>query len=108
MPLYNKLVRDKIPEVIEEAGKLCRTRILDDNEYIKELQAKSREELEEYMSESDDKKAVEELADLLEVMHALAAVHGFSMAEIEKIRAEKAEKRGGFQDKVFLIDVEDD
>lgn len=107
MPVYNKLVRDLIPKVIEESGKKYSTRILNDDEYISELKKKSFEELEEYMNTSNKEDALEELADLLEIIHALSEFHGASIEKVEEIRKVKAEKRGGFQDKIFLIEVED-
>ncbi|EIT84861.1 hypothetical protein A374_14255 [Fictibacillus macauensis ZFHKF-1] len=107
MPTYHKLVRDRIPAIIEQSGKTCRTKIVDDNEYREALQKKSYEEFEEYIQATTDEQAVEELADLLEVMHALARVHGVSFAEVEAVRKEKADKRGGFLEKVFLIDVDE-
>jgi predicted house-cleaning noncanonical NTP pyrophosphatase (MazG superfamily) len=108
MPIYNKLVRDRIPEVIEATGKNFSTRILNEQEYIKELKKKSFEELNEYVNTENDKHAVEELADLLEIIHALAEYHGASIEEVEKVRQVKAAKRGGFKEKIFLIEVEDE
>ncbi|TKH43890.1 phosphoribosyl-ATP pyrophosphohydrolase [Paenibacillus terrae] len=105
MPTYNKLVRDRIPHVITSQGKGCRTRILDPEEYKQELRTKLREEAEEYFEAAKDKDALEELADMLEVIRALAEVHGANVAELDKLRADKAEARGGFQERVFLIDV---
>jgi predicted house-cleaning noncanonical NTP pyrophosphatase (MazG superfamily) len=107
MPIYNKLVRDRIPEVITRNGKKCSTSILDNEEYLVELKKKSFEELEEYVKTQTDEEAIEELADILEILHALAKVHGSTMREVDEIRKSKAEKRGGFRDKVFLIEVED-
>lgn len=106
MPVYNKLVRDRIPEIIENSGKKFTTKILDDDQYELELKKKLLEEMEEYQNASNDNEALEELADLLELMHALAKVHGASMEEVEKIRQDKASKRGGFEEKIFLIEVE--
>lgn len=108
MPVYNKLVRDRIPEIIENSGKKFTTKILDDDQYELELKKKLLEEMEEYQNASNDNEALEELADLLELMHALAKVHGASMEEVEKIRQDKASKRGGFEEKIFLIEVEDE
>ncbi|ALP35828.1 phosphoribosyl-ATP pyrophosphohydrolase [Paenibacillus sp. IHB B 3084] len=105
MPTYNKLVRDRIPHIITSQGKGCRTRILDPEEYKQELRTKLREEAEEYFEAAKDKDALEELADMLEVIRALAEVHGANVAELDKLRADKAEARGGFQERVFLIDV---
>ncbi|MGJ3221017.1 nucleoside triphosphate pyrophosphohydrolase [Geobacillus thermoleovorans] len=108
MPMYNKLVRDRIPTIIEQAGKTFTTRILDDEEYRKELQKKAFEELEEYVQAETDEAALEELADVLEIIHALAECHGASIEQVEQIRAQKAEKRGGFREKIFLIEVHDE
>lgn len=108
MPTYNKLVRDRIPEIIEKTGKKYSTRILYDNEYIKELKKKSFEELQEYVETNNNEDAIEELADVLEIIHALAEYHGASIEEVEEIRKQKAEKRGGFKEKIFLIEVEDE
>lgn len=108
MPVYNKLVRDLIPKIIEEAGKSFTMRTLSDEEYRQELRKKAFEELEEYMSASDDVTAVEELADLLEIIHALAECHGATIEQVEAVRASKAEKRGGFKEKIFLIEVHDE
>lgn len=108
MPIYNKLVRDRIPEIIESSGKQFSTRILSDEEYIKELKKKSFEELEEYVNTRNNEDAIEELADLLEIIHALAEFHGASFEKVEEVRKRKAEKRGGFKEKIFLIEVEDE
>lgn len=98
---YNKLVRDLIPEIIEESGKECRTRILSDEEYLKMLDAKLDEELSEYHQDQN----IEELADMLELIRAAAIARGYTLEELEAVRAEKAIKRGGFEKKIFLIDV---
>lgn len=108
MPIYNKLVRDRIPTIIEQSGKTFTTRILDDEEYRKELQKKAFEELEEYVQAETDEAALEELADVLEIIHALAQCHGASIEQVEQIRTKKAEKRGGFREKIFLIEVHDE
>ena len=98
---YNKLVRDLIPDIIEESGSECRTRILSDEEYLKMLDLKLDEELSEYHKDQN----VEELADLLELIQATAVARGYTLEELESVRAEKAKKRGGFEKKIFLIDV---
>jgi predicted house-cleaning noncanonical NTP pyrophosphatase (MazG superfamily) len=108
MPLYNKLVRDGIPGIIESTGKTFTTRILSDEEYITELRKKSFEELEEYINSKNNDEAIEELADLLEIIHSLAEYHGASFEKVEEVRQKKAEKRGGFKEKIFLIEVEDE
>lgn len=108
MPIYNKLVRDRIPQIIESTGKNYSTRILEQEEYISELKKKSHEELYEYISAKNDENAIEELADLLEIIHALAKCHGATFETVEKVRKEKLERRGGFDDRILLIEVEDD
>ena len=100
---YNKLVRDLIPEVIEASGNKCRTRVLSDEEYLEMLDAKLDEELAEYHKDQN----IEELADLLELIHAAAIARGYTLDELEAARAEKAKERGGFERKIFLIDVEE-
>lgn len=107
MPAYNKLVRDNIPHIIELTGKKFNTRILNDEEYKIELVTKLQEEMNEYLNAKEASDSLEELADLMEVIHALAAVHGASAEELEGLRLRKAQKRGGFQGKVYLIDVDD-
>ena len=101
--IHNKLVRDRIPEIIEGSGKTCATRILPQAEYLAALDAKLTEELAEYQAD----KSMEELADLLEVMMAVAEARGHSFAEVEAIRRAKAEKRGGFRERIFLESVTD-
>lgn len=107
MPVYNKLVRDHIPEMIASTGKQYSTRILENQEYISELRMKSKEELEEYMIADSNEAAIEELADLLEIISSLAKVHGSSIEEVEKVRKEKFKERGGFDKKILLVEVED-
>ncbi|MDL1163235.1 nucleoside triphosphate pyrophosphohydrolase [Paenibacillus lautus] len=107
MPVYNKLVRDLIPQVFEATGKEFRTRILDEEEYKKELIIKLKEQSEEYFAAQSSKESLEELADMLEVIRALVDVHGATWEELEALREKKAEARGGFQERVYLIDVDD-
>ena len=99
--LHNKLVRDRIPEIIRASGKSCVTRVLDDVEYIAALDLKLQEELNEYLADGD----LEELADLLEVMMAAAKARGHDFSEVEAIRREKTAKRGGFDQRLFLESV---
>lgn len=101
---YNKLVRDRIPEIIEASGKICTTEILSDEEYLHMLDAKIDEELAEYHKDQN----IEELADLLEVIRACAVARGYSVEELEKVRAEKAAQRGGFEKKILLKEVKED
>ena len=101
--IHNKLVRDKIPEIIEKAGKTAYTHILSEEDYMTELDKKLNEECSEYQAD----KNIEELADMLEVMYAIAEARGWSVSELEAVRRDKAEKRGGFKKKIYLEYVED-
>ena len=103
MPVYNKLVRDKILEIIKANGQKSTHKILTADEYAVELTKKLVEEVEEYKKD----KNTDELADIMEVVYALASLHSCTAEELEKIRAEKAEKRGGFEKKIFLVEVMD-
>ncbi|MCE3198753.1 nucleoside triphosphate pyrophosphohydrolase [Paenibacillus sonchi] len=105
MPIYNKLVRDKIPAIIQSTGKDSNCITLEYESYVSELKKKLREEVEEYNQAAGDAEAVEELSDILEVVHALAQLHKTLPEDLEKIRAKKAEERGGFTDRTFLIEV---
>ena len=97
--IYNKLVRDRIPEIIEVSGAECEIKILSDEEYLKMIDAKLDEELAEYHEDRN----IEELADMLEVIYAAAVARGYSLEELEAVRAEKAKKRGGFEKKILLL-----
>ena len=99
--IYNKLVRDQVPEIIEVSGKACKTEILSDEEYLQMLDKKLDEELAEYHQEQN----IEELADLLEVLYATAKARGYSIEELERVRLEKQKVRGGFNKKIFLKSV---
>ena len=98
---YNKLVRDKIPEIIKASGKTCETRILSDEEYLQMLDKKLDEELAEYHQEQN----IEELADLLEGLYATAKARGYSIGELEQVRIDKQKARGGFDKKILLKSV---
>ena len=97
---YNKLVRDKIPQIIAEKGGSCKTAILSNGEYLCKLEEKLSEELEEYLESRD----LEELADLLEVMEALVKARGEHWDDLMQIKEEKRAKRGGFEDKILLLE----
>lgn len=104
---YNKLVRDKIPTIIEADGKRCRFDVLNQETYREKLVEKFHEEAIEFDETTNDDEAIEELADLLELIHAAATLHGRSIDEVERVRMEKKERRGGFEKKLLLIDVSD-
>lgn len=98
MKVFNKLVRDKIPEIIANNNESCKIRILSDEEYLFELNKKIQEELKEYLESGD----IEELADLEEVLRAILDAKNCSYQDFEKIRLAKQEKRGAFKKKIFL------
>ena len=99
--IYNKLVRDHIPEIIESDGRKCTTEILSDDRWLQMLDAKLDEELAEYQ----ESKSLEELADLLEVMRTVVKARGWSWEQLEQVRQEKAARRGGFEKKILLKEV---
>lgn len=96
--MFNKLVRDKIPEKIIAEGRISKTRYLDDNEYKIELDKKLQEEVKEYIQDDN----IEELADIIEVIYAILDAKKISIEELEKVRLKKVEKNGAFKQKIFL------
>ena len=102
MKVYSKLVRDKIPDIIKDSGRIPVTHILSDEEFLVALEAKLKEEVVEYQ----DDKSLEEMADVLEVLQAICVARGYSLEQLEEKRREKAEERGGFKNKIFLEYVE--
>ncbi len=101
MIVYNKLVRDGIPEIIAGANKEYQTHIVDEKEAVTYLLEKFSEEIEEFR----EAYAKEELADILELIHGLAFHLKYDLEEIETIRQEKYDKRGGFEKGIILDHV---
>lgn len=102
---YNKLVRDRIPEIIDsEPGRKSQYRILDDNEYLIQLNKKIIEESNEFIEEN----SIEELGDLMEVINAIMKLKGYSMEEVIKVMKAKADKKGAFNEKIYLEYVDED
>lgn len=99
--IYNKLVRDKIPQIIEEDGKKCELRIAGKEELVELLESKLMEEANEFK----EAKNLEELADLMEVIFGLAKALGYSESELCMKRQEKKEERGGFEEGIVLTSV---
>lgn len=102
MKIYNKLVRDKIPELIESDGKKCVTHILSEKEYIAALETKLNEEIAEYLAD----KTLEEMVDVMEVLRAICIARGYAFEELKQLRAKKAAEKGGFKERIFLEYVE--
>ena len=98
---YNKLIRDEIPEIIEKSGRKCETEVLSEEAYEHYLELKLKEEVNEFLESKD----VEELADLEEVLRAILDLKGISYEDFDKIRKDKAEKRGAFRNRLLLKKV---
>ncbi len=98
---YDKLVRDNIPQIIEEEGKKCKCVSLSDDQYKEYLNNKLIEELNEYLNDY----SINELADLLEVIFSIAETMGISREQLEKIRLDKANTNGCFSKKLCLKEV---
>lgn len=100
--MFNKLVRDKIPEIIESNDEIPIIRILDNDEYRSELYKKLFEEVGEVVNASNKEDVLEELADVLEVLRAIANLENIDINDIIDIANQKRKKRGGFEKKIFL------
>lgn len=98
---YHKLVRDKIPDMIEENCQIAKTAVLDDEHYTVALEKKLKEETREYLHS----KELMELADILEVVEALAKNQGSSFDEVLELKKQKQEKNGAFDKRIFLFSV---
>lgn len=106
MKQYNKLVRDKVPAIMLAAGHKSVTRTLQGSDLLAALRAKIDEEVSEYDASTDDQHAAVELADLLEVIMAIAKRRGFDEATILQLREAKAAQRGTFELGFFLLKAE--
>ena len=102
MPRYDKLVRDRIPEIIESSGRPCRTYTVEGDELYAYLDRKLDEEVSEFRSDRN----LEELADIMEVLFALAANLGHTEEELISLRDRKRDDRGGFYKGIVLEDTE--
>lgn len=102
MKIYNKLVRDKITDIIEADGRIAKYRILDDNQYKQELNKKLQEEVKEYIEDNN----VEELADIVEVIYGILNSMDVTIDEFEKVRIKKQEERGSFNKRIYLEEAE--
>lgn len=102
--IYNKLVRDKIPNIIKEKKETPVVKILDDYEYKEALEKKLYEEYQEVIEASGEDR-VEELADMLEIIKALAKLENKTLDDVIEIANKKVDKRGAFEEKIFLEKV---
>lgn len=101
--VYNKLVRDNIPEIIRNNNETPIIKTLNNEEYLRALKAKLQEEVDEFLESND----IAELADILEVVDALSTANNSSLNEVMDIKIRKAEKNGKFENKIFLIEVQE-
>ncbi|MEK7549121.1 MAG: nucleoside triphosphate pyrophosphohydrolase [Patescibacteria group bacterium] len=104
--IYNKLVRDKIPEIIEKDGKILKIRILNDEEYKKELKNKLIEEANEAILAENNADLSKEIGDILEVVESIEKAFNLNKEEIIKLKKERKQNRGGFEKKIFLEEIE--
>lgn len=103
MDIFKKLVRDRIPEIIEKNGENCHFTELNQKEFVQELRKKFKEEVDEYLNSTEDTEAIEELADVLEIIHSLSELHNKTFDEVDAVRRKKLLEHGGFKKKYFLI-----
>jgi predicted house-cleaning noncanonical NTP pyrophosphatase (MazG superfamily) len=103
---YNKLVRDRVPGILRAGGHEVVTKTLEGDALLGALRAKIDEEVAEYDTAIDDEHAATELADLLEVVMAIAKRRGYGEAAIQQLRADKAAQRGVFDLGFFLVEAE--
>lgn len=99
---HRKLIRDRIPEVIEASNGQFKTRVLEKGEFEKELRKKLLEESKE-LAKTPRTKLLNELADVLEIVKSIASHHKISFLKIEEYQEDKRKKRGGFKKRLFLI-----
>lgn len=101
--VFNKLVRDKIPEIIEKNNEHAETRVLNEEEYRLELYKKLLEEANEVISAKSSDEILEELADTLEVLSSIAHMENKTIEDVIELSRQKKEKRGGFEKRILLI-----
>jgi predicted house-cleaning noncanonical NTP pyrophosphatase (MazG superfamily) len=103
MKTYNKLVRDRIPEIIEADGKKPKVRVLSEVEYKTALLEKLVEESREVLATAGEKKElIKEIGDVLEVIDALVEAYDLDKSQIEELKAKRRRERGGFEKRLFL------
>jgi predicted house-cleaning noncanonical NTP pyrophosphatase (MazG superfamily) len=100
---YNKLVRDRIPEIIKKSGSKYKTHIADDKEYLEKLYEKLDEEIKEFK----EKPSVEEFVDILQVLEGISIFKGFHLEEIKEVKKMKKARRGGFEKRIILDSTND-
>lgn len=101
--IYNKLIRDNIPDIIKADGKECTVETVEGEELAKLLNEKLQEEVDEYIASND----IEELADIVEVIHGILHNRGVTVEELENMRLKKKKERGGFSKGIKLLEVKE-
>lgn len=101
--MKEKLVRDNIPQIIKDMGKIPVTRIASEEEFWEKLKEKLKEEIEEFL----ENERIEELADILQVIYEIAKLKGVSLEELEAVRRRKEKERGGFNRRIILVEVKE-
>ncbi len=100
---YNKLIRDRIPEIVKEAGWVPTVRILRKSEFLGAVKKKVFEEAEELIQSEDKRGIIDEIVDIQELLDVLASEIGITKPEVKKLQGIKRKKRGGFKKRLFLI-----
>jgi predicted house-cleaning noncanonical NTP pyrophosphatase (MazG superfamily) len=105
--IYNKLIRDNIPTIIEKDNRACIVSVLDDEKFYLELKKKLIEEANEVLAASTRDELISEIADMYEIIDKLKGIYSIEDLEVSKIQNLKAEKNGKFEKKLFLVSVDD-
>ncbi len=103
---YNKLIRDRILEIIKTDGEKPYSRVLNKNEYLKEIKKKIAEEAKELVKAEGKKEIINEIVDIQELIDVIISELGLTKSQIKKKQKIKNKKRGGFKKRLFLIKTE--
>jgi len=104
---YNKLIRDKIPEIIKKDNAVPKISELNDKEFKIALKEKLVEEAKELLEAKTDEEILNELSDVLQLIESIALNNNQSIAQVEKQKEKKKQERGGFDKKLFLEYVDE-
>lgn len=107
MPIYHKLVRDRILDILESKNLTYSAKVLSDANFEQAIKAKFNEEIIEYQQTDSTEDALEELVDLLELVYAAANIHNTTPQQLELLRQDKVQRKGAFENRHYLIEVED-